>query len=63
MTKEQIIRLWKIGYSKIYMYDMEYHELKASGRFRKNMKAKELKEKARHNVESILWKAYNSREI
>lgn len=61
MTKEQIIKLWKIGYSRKYIYEEEYHSLKASGKYPKTIKASELKKIARKNIEAIILEEYKSR--
>lgn len=61
MKKEQIIKLWQVGYSRRYIYEEEYHSLKASGKFPKTIKASELKEIARKNTEAIILEEYKSK--
>lgn len=60
MTYEQIVELWKKGYSRKYLYVLEYHHLKSSGRFN-NLTAKEIRYMARRNVENVILTEYNSR--
>lgn len=57
MTYEQIINLWKLGYSKKYMYDLEYLDLKNNS-FLEDSSNLELEKKARFNVDSTLSNEY-----
>lgn len=59
MKYEQIVELWKAGYSKKHIIDMEYHSLKATGYKRET--AKQLKEIAYKNVENTLLFEYRTR--
>lgn len=59
MDKEQIIKLWKQGYSKRYIYDLEFHSLKRTGQYN-NMTSKELKYFAENKINTILLNQYNS---
>ena len=62
MKYEQIVALWKTGYSKKYIIDMEYHSLKASG-FYKRETTKQLKQLAYKNVEDTLLSEYRTRYL
>lgn len=57
MTYEQIVELWKAGYSKMYMYELEYIDLKKNGFFKNSSKLK-LQKQARTNVNSTLKSEY-----
>lgn len=59
MDKEEIIKLWKQGYSKSYIYDLGFHALKSSGRY-KNLSIKDLKHEAKVQIDKILIKEYIS---
>lgn len=61
MKKEQIIKLWKEGHSRRYIYEEEYHSLKASGKYPKTTKALVLKEIAKKNIEAIILEEYKSK--
>ena len=62
MKYEQIVELWKAGFSKKYIIDLEYHSLKATG-FYKNETAKQLKQIAYKNVENTLLFEYRTRYL
>lgn len=53
MTYDQIVKLWKTGYSKLYLYEFEYNDLRKNSFFEKYTNEK-LKERARKNIESTL---------
>lgn len=55
MTHEQIVELWKTGYSKMWLYELEYFELK-----RKNYRKRkiELQYEARRNVNLVIKSEY-----
>lgn len=53
MTYDQIVKLWKAGYSKLYLYEFEYNDLRKNSFFEKYTNEK-LKERARKNIDSTL---------
>lgn len=57
MTYEQIVELWKCGYSKMYMYELEYLDLKNNSYYKNSSKLK-LQKQARMNVDSTIKSAY-----
>lgn len=57
MTYEQIVNLWKAGYSKMYMYELEYLELKKNSVMKNKSKLK-LQKQARLNVDSTIKSEY-----
>lgn len=59
MDKEQILKLWKIGYSKKYIYELEFQALKRTGRY-KNLTLKNLRKEAQTQIDKILLKEYIS---
>ena len=62
MKYEQIVELWKTGYSKKYITDLEYRSLKVSGFFKKES-VKALKQMAYKNVEDTLLSEYRTRYL
>jgi len=55
MTNEQIIELWKNGYSKMCLYELEYSELKKEF---PNKRKLELQHEARRNVNLVIKSEY-----
>ena len=61
MTKESIIKAWKIGHSKQYLFNEHYDDIKSKPEHKK-LKAAQKKEIAQHEVERILLENYK-REV
>lgn len=57
MTKEQIINLWKIGISKLDIYNLEFEILK-EGIYYENCTDLEIEKRARFLVDSAITKEY-----
>ena len=62
MTDNQIITLWKAGYSKRYIHNLEYDDMKRDFRF-KELTAKEMKHKSLNRVENVLLKEYYKTKV
>lgn len=60
MTKEQIINLWKIGISKLDIYNLEFEILKERVYY-ENWSDLEIEKRARFLVDSIITKEYLKR--
>ena len=59
MTKESIIKAWKSGHSKAYLFDEHYRDLRRKPEYMKR-RANELKKEAQHQVEAILLENYRT---
>ena len=57
MTENQIIKLWKLGYSKRYIHNLEYDDMKRDFKLRE-LTAKEMKHKSLKKVERVLLNEY-----
>lgn len=55
MTHEQIVNLWKTGYSKMWLYELEYSELKKEFPHKRKI---ELQHEARRNVNLVIKSEY-----
>lgn len=55
MTHEQIVNLWKTGYSKMWLYELEYFELKKKNYHKRKI---ELQYEARRNVNLVIKSEY-----
>lgn len=55
MTHEQIVNLWKAGYSKMWLYELEYFELKKKNYRKRKI---ELQYEARRNVNLVIKSEY-----
>lgn len=57
MSQEQIINLWNLGYSKKYMYEMEYQKIKKDKAY-KNLSSFKKKEIAKLKIDLTLLKVF-----
>lgn len=61
MTKDAIVKAWKMGHSKQYLFDEHYMHIKDKPEYKK-MKAAQKKLIAQHEVEVALLENYK-REV
>lgn len=57
MKYEQIIELWKLGYSKRYLYELEFYSLRDNEYYRKKSDIF-LRRIARKNIDYTIGKEY-----
>ena len=60
MNYEEVVNMWKQGFSKKYIVDLYYHYLKSTGNYKRES-ATQLKELAFRKVEDILLTEYRTR--